>query len=298
MSTQAVSSHSLLQELQGIRQDLQPGRLPKASDSEAQQSSQAQSPAFVVTINASQGGHSLQSLALQQDFYHQRATDLKQLGQDLQSGDAAGAQQAYDALTALGTSGPLRNGQTFRRSGRAQDFAAIGQALASGDLAGATSAFASLSSTFRHTGANPGPLPLGPPIPAPPQGPPSANPPHIVVSGPPDFAPPPAANPGTSAPPEIIINVGGANQAGQAGAIVVNLPAPSTTPEEVQINFGGQQSAGGQIQIDLQAQSGGGETVSINLNGATNNSQLVLNLFQGASSSAAPQSQGSLSLQA
>jgi hypothetical protein len=266
MSTQAVSSHSLLQELQGIRQDLQPGRAAKASDlTQVQQSSQAQSPAFVVTINASQGGHSLQSLALQQNFYHQRATDLKQLGQDLQSGDAAAAQQAYDALTALGTSGPLRNGQTFRRLDRAQDFAAIGQALASGDLAGATSAFAALSSTFRHAGANPGPLPLGPPIPVPPQGPPSANPPHIVVSGPPDFAPPPAANSGTSAPPEIIINVGG---------------------------------NGGQIQIDLQAQSGGGETVSINLNGGTNNSQLVLNLFEGASPSAASQSQGSLSLQA
>src|SRR5882672_3622764 len=106
MSTQAVSNTSLLPELQSIRQDLQPGRTPKASDStQAQQSSQVQSPAFVVTINASQGGgrtHSLQSLALQRDFYHQRAADLKQLGQALTSGDADAAQQAYDALTALG----------------------------------------------------------------------------------------------------------------------------------------------------------------------------------------------------
>jgi hypothetical protein len=257
MSTQAVSNNSLLQELQSIRQDFQPGRA--ASPTQAQQSSQGQSPAFVVTINAAQASSNTQpsqSLAIQQDFYHQRAADLKQLGQALTSGDADAAQQAYDALTALGANSTRRNGQTFRRSDRAQDFTAIGQALTSGDLAGAETAFAALSSTFGHVG----PSPLGPPIPAPS--------PQIGPTGPPDFAPPvPSANAPTAGNPEVVINVGASN-------------------------------AGSQIQIDLQGQSGGGEAISINFNGGNNNSQLVLNLFQGPSASVAPQSQGSLSVQA
>jgi len=66
----------------------------------------------------------------------------------LQTGDLSGAQSAFDALTALGQTGPNKNGQTFSRADREQDFQAIGQALQSGDLAGAQSAFANLSATF------------------------------------------------------------------------------------------------------------------------------------------------------
>jgi hypothetical protein len=81
-------------------------------------------------------------------YRQQRLADLTQLGQALQSGDLAGAQSAFDALTALGQTGPNKNGQVFSRADRAQDFQAIGQALQSGDLAGAQSAFANLSGTF------------------------------------------------------------------------------------------------------------------------------------------------------
>ena len=83
-----------------------------------------------------------------QAYRQQRLADLAALGKALQSGDLSGAQSAFDALTALGQTGPNKNGQTFSRADREQDFQAIGQALQSGDLAGAQSAFANLSATF------------------------------------------------------------------------------------------------------------------------------------------------------
>jgi hypothetical protein len=89
-----------------------------------------------------------------QSFYQQRQADLKQLGQALQSGDLAGAQQAFNALQTLGQSGPFANADPFRNNRREQDFAAVGQALQAGDLAGAQQAFAALQSTFhnQHSG--------------------------------------------------------------------------------------------------------------------------------------------------
>lgn len=83
-----------------------------------------------------------------QAYRQQRLADLAALGKALQSGDLSGAQSAFDALTALGQTGPNKNGQTFSRADREHDFQAIGQALQSGDLAGAQSAFANLSATF------------------------------------------------------------------------------------------------------------------------------------------------------
>jgi len=83
-----------------------------------------------------------------QAYRHQRATDLKQLGQDLQAANLTAAQTDFNTLTALGESGPNKNGQTFQRADREQDFQAIGQALQSGHLADAQSAYASLAGTF------------------------------------------------------------------------------------------------------------------------------------------------------
>ncbi len=83
-----------------------------------------------------------------QAYRQQRKTDVAQLGQDLQAGNLSAAQQDFAALSALGQSGPSKNGQVFQNSTRNQDFQAIGQALQSGDLAGAQSAFANLESTF------------------------------------------------------------------------------------------------------------------------------------------------------
>jgi hypothetical protein len=285
MSTQPISN-SILQELQGFQHHR------AAADPRGQATSvrllgppteaphgEASSPAFVVTIQASQG----QQIDQKDTFWHQRKEALDQLGTALQSGDTAAVQQAYDALVALGKDGPLRNGGTFYRADRAQDFAAIGQALQSGDLAGAQQAFAALENTFGHHG----PALLGPPTPAPVQLPP----------GPPTPAPVPSSTGGgPSGPPEIIINVGGTpSTSGAAGEIVINVPQASSTPEEVQINFGGNNGSAGQVTIDVSQQSGK-ENVAINLNSGSANYQLVLNLLQSDSNSSAHS--GSVSLQA
>lgn len=83
-----------------------------------------------------------------QSFNQQRQSDLKQLGQALQSGDLNNAQQLFNALQTLGQSGPFANADPFSNNQREQDFTAIGQALQSGDLAGAQQAFTALEQTF------------------------------------------------------------------------------------------------------------------------------------------------------
>jgi hypothetical protein len=88
-----------------------------------------------------------------QSFYQNRQADLKQLGSALQSGDLAGAQQAYKALAVLGENGPFANSEPFAKSSRAQAFDAIGKALQAGDLARAQAGFATL--TARHTTSPP-----------------------------------------------------------------------------------------------------------------------------------------------
>ena len=92
-----------------------------------------------------------------QSFYQTRQSDLKQLGTDLQSGNLAGAQQAYTTLAALGQNGPFANSEPFAKSSRAQAFDAIGQALQAGDLAGAQAAFATLKSSNQNNSATQAP---------------------------------------------------------------------------------------------------------------------------------------------
>ncbi len=150
MSIQAVSNVSLFQALQnnhGRRPDLRPITSAQQIDI-----------AGADLTNQSHG------------FWQQRRAGLDQLGQALLAGNADAAQQAFDALVALGQNGPLRNGETFHRADRAQDFTAIGQALASGDLAGAQAALTDLASTFGHGISSGGVLPPGPPTLIPPQG--------------------------------------------------------------------------------------------------------------------------------
>lgn len=91
-----------------------------------------------------------------QTYRKERNADLAQLGRDLQAGNLSAAQSDFATLTALGQSGPNKNGQTFARADRDQDFEAIGNALQSGDLAGAQSAFATLetSLTQKHQAQN------------------------------------------------------------------------------------------------------------------------------------------------
>ncbi|MGA3091702.1 MAG: hypothetical protein ABSD75_24090 [Terriglobales bacterium] len=80
-----------------------------------------------------------------QGFYQSRQADLQQLGSDLQSGNLNNAQQDYNALVALGQSGPFASSDPFAKSSKDQAFTSIGQALQSGDLAGAQAAFATLT---------------------------------------------------------------------------------------------------------------------------------------------------------
>ena len=79
---------------------------------------------------------------------------LSRLGSALQSGDLNGAQQAYNALAALGQSGPFASSEPFSKSSRAQAFEAVGQALQSGDLAGAQAAFATLTGKNSSAGTS------------------------------------------------------------------------------------------------------------------------------------------------
>jgi hypothetical protein len=91
-----------------------------------------------------------------QTYRQERKADLAQLGKDLQAGNLSAAQSDYATLTALGQSGPNKNGQTFARGDRNQDFQEIGQALQSGDLAGAQSAYTTLETSFtqKHQAQN------------------------------------------------------------------------------------------------------------------------------------------------
>jgi hypothetical protein len=81
-------------------------------------------------------------------FFQTRQSDVKQLGEALQSGDLAGAELEFGSIQTLAQSGPL-DGKAFSVVQREQDFTAIGRALQSGDLAGAQQAFAQLESTFK-----------------------------------------------------------------------------------------------------------------------------------------------------
>ena len=119
-------------------------------------------------------------------FFQQRKAALEELGATLQSGDSAATQKAYDALIALGQTGPLRNGRTFRRADRAQEFGAIGDALKSGDLAAAQTAFTALASSFNRTTRL-----LGPPVLAQPPSPSSST--NTLPLGPPTLISPSAS---------------------------------------------------------------------------------------------------------
>jgi hypothetical protein len=160
-NSEPFSKSSRVQAFNAIGEALQAGDLARAQASfakltgsqESSTTSEQTTPSAIVSLIGAQPGSaaagSASSIYQQlQAYRQQRLADLAQLGQALQSGDLAGAQSAFNALTALGQTGPNRNGQVFSRVDRAQDFQAIGQALQSGDLAGAKSAFANLSGTF------------------------------------------------------------------------------------------------------------------------------------------------------
>jgi len=157
------------QDFEAIGQALQSGNLTAAQQAFAQLESTFKSgggsgsdSASSAIANATAAGttsstsSASQSLYQQlREYFQQRNADLAQLGQDLQAGNSAQAQQDLNALLALAQSGPFKSGNPFANSQREQDFAAVGQALQSGDLTGAQQAFAQLEATFQKHQAEP-----------------------------------------------------------------------------------------------------------------------------------------------
>jgi hypothetical protein len=206
-----------------------------------------------------------------QSYFQSRQSDLQQLGQSLQSGDLAGAQQEFSALQTLGQSGPFANGNDFQNSQRQQDFNAIGQALQSGDLAGAQQAFAQLQSTFHHQQ----------------QPSNSASQPAVVVNLSGLLSS--SSSPSTSALPSTVS--GSATQpsatsspASAGGSeIVLNLGA--VTPGE-QISIGLSNGANGSEQLTIgisNQQNQNPEQITLNLN-PNSNQEIILNLLSNSAS--------------
>ncbi|MGD0792682.1 MAG: hypothetical protein ABR920_13025 [Terriglobales bacterium] len=301
-NSEPFSKSSRAQAFNAIGEALQAGDLAGAQaafatltghQSNAASSAQATSAA-VVNLSSTQSSNatatsSAPSIYQQlQAYRQQRQADLAQLGKDLQAGNLTAAQQDFTTLTALGQSGPYKNGQTFARADRAQDFQAIGQALQNGDLAGAQSAFASLAATFgrqnqqsqsaisaynSNSGVteiviNLAPQPTS--TQTSPVQPPGIQLPIIVTP----VAQPPA---GPVAVPELVINLG--------GAASTSASSGSATPElVVNLEQGSSSSSGTSGVPEIVINQGGASSTSASSGSAT--PELVINLGQGSSSSA------------
>ena len=260
-----------------------------------------------------------------QSYRQERNADLAQLGTDLQAGNLNAAQQDFNTLTALGQSGPNKNGQTFQQAGRAHDFQSIGQALENGDLAGARSALATLEGTFgqqsqqaqsaisaysSNSGGAEIVINLGSPSGTSASSASSgSSAPEVVVN----IGQGSTSPSGASGVPEVVINLGGAsdtsggfNTSASSGTttpeIVVNLGqesgSSSASPEEVTINLGSGSSG---IVVDRNATQGQNsspaEQFTINLN-PQSNYELILNLLNSSAASPTQNSSNALSVSA
>jgi hypothetical protein len=162
------------------------------------------------------------------NYFQTRQQDLQQLGQALQSGDLAGAKAAYANIVKLGQSGPIPNGDPFRRTQREKDFKAIGQALQSGNLQQANEAFATLKSSFTNT--------------APPTNPP-------VSDG--------GGNAGSGAGPEIILNLSSGSSAGNTAPehVTINISNTQGGGEQVSLSVSQQGAKPQRLTLNLGASS-------------------------------------------
>lgn len=226
-----------------------------------------------------------------QAYRQQRSADLAQLGQDLQAGNLTAAQTDFNTLTALGQSGPNKNGQTFQRADRAQDFQTIGQALQTGNLSLAQSAYSSLAGSFggqSHQAQNA--------ISAY-----NSNPAEIVINigqnigpgstGTAGTVPSPILSPVATAPTvplEVGINIGASGTGASSGPatpeVVINLDqggSSSANAEDITINLGS--NSGAQVSIaPVQEQNGStAEEVTINLGANSPGAQLSITSNQG-----------------
>src|ERR1700722_582015 len=234
----------------------------------------------------STAGISSSSLVQGAQYFQDRKSDLQQLGQALQAGNLAGAQQDFAPIQDLGQNGPFANGNAFAVTARQEDFNAIGQALQSGDLAGAQTALTQLQSTFQSgaTGPvlDPGPaviINISVPAAAPATdttGATAATTPTPATTTPATTTPATTttAPATTAAGPEIVLNLGGGTGNG---------------PEEITISLNNS-SSGEQLTIGVGTQQNP-NTQQLILNLAQNtNEQIILNL--GASPVAAAASTG------
>jgi hypothetical protein len=209
-----------------------------------------------------------------QQYYQTRQSDLKQLGEALQSGDLAGAKAAFNAIVALGKSGPFAGGNPFKINQREGDFNALGQALQSGNLADAQAAFATLQATFDHRRLDP------------PNGGSGVGPDIIVNLSSGNSGPGKTSDPISANGSEVVVNLGGNSGSSGAEQLTINISNSSNGGEQVSVDFGGKGSNAQQITFNL---------------GANTKEQIVLNLLDQNSSSSASNNaaaKGSLSVSA
>jgi hypothetical protein len=227
---------------------------------------------------------------------HQRRVDWHHLADSLQSGDLAGAQQAYGDITALRQlSTRYRH---FPNQQVGQDFAALGQALNSGDLPGAQQAFAKfqqdVQAARRLVGGGPRPGPT----------PDNAAAPDIIVNlssgngssssdaSTPATTPSTGGNPasaGGSLPPitstvgnrtpvpPITSTTAGSGSAGSGAEITLNLANHTGgNSEQITINFGhGSSNAHGQLTLNVSNGNNGSERITINFGGGQSQPESV-----------------------
>jgi len=236
-----------------------------------------------------------------QSYWQERKADLAQLGTDLQAGNLNAAQQDFNTLTALGQSGPNKNGQTFERADRAQDFQSIGQALESGNLAGAQSAFATLEGTFGQQSpqaqsaisaynSNSGGAEVvinlgGTSSTSATNGSSGSNAPEVVVN----VGPGSGSTSSASGGPEVVINLGGASSTPSTSAS--SGSSGSTAPElvvNVDQGSGSTSSASGGPEVVMNV-GGSSSASSASASSGSSTPEIVVNLGQENSSSASPE---------
>src|ERR1700685_1632380 len=203
----------------------------------------------------STAGISSSSLIQGAEYFQDRRSDLQQLGQALQAGNLAGAQQDFATIQNLGQNGPFANGNAFAVAARQQDFNAIGQALQSGDLAGAQTALTQLQSTFQSGGSTGPVLDPGPAV-------------IINISA-------PAAASTTD-------TTGATSRTTPAPATTTTAPATTATGPEIVLNLGsGTGNGPEEITISLNNSSSGEQlTIGVRTQQNPNAQQLTFNLAQ------------------
>ncbi len=216
-------------------------------------------------------------------YFQQRQPLIKALGQELKSGDLAGAQAAYDKLTALASKNGLSN--AFLRQDRAADFSAIGAALKNGDVAGAQEAFAVLKQDLGRRSPVPQPVPPGvlPDVVVTINGGGTPSPSPAPIAKPPVPAPAPTPTPGklppvNQGPPEVVVSISDQKGSGNpTEQIVLNLNSGSGASGGVNIGIS-QSSSGEQISLSFGS-SGSSPSVQLNL-GANKASEIDIAVSQ------------------